>query len=186
MKNIFKMPTPMKIMGRAGSITNAFVNGIIPCVKPSKKEIAMALNILGSDVNDLRCAYCGDKFTEWDHFRPLVIDKRPTGYISEIHNLVPACGKCNQSKGNKDWRKWIVSSAKLSPKTRDVENIDVKIKRLEKFEKWRKVKLLDFEKMVGVKDYDIHWSNHKKMLAMMKECQKHSDVLKNKLAALFN
>ena len=42
-----------------------------------------------------------------DHLRPLVKDKEPTGYISEIHNLVPSCGKCNQSKGNKEWKAWM-------------------------------------------------------------------------------
>jgi hypothetical protein len=30
----------------------------------------------------------------------LVEEKEPIGYISEIRNLVPVCGKCNQSKGN--------------------------------------------------------------------------------------
>ena len=51
-----------------------------------------------------RCAYCGDKASDWDHLRPLVVKRRPTGFISEIANLVPACGKCNQSKGNSPWR----------------------------------------------------------------------------------
>ncbi len=178
LKKIFKMPKPVKIMGRTSSVTNAFVNGIIPCIKPSEREIKTVLDILGLDVNDLRCAYCGDKVTEWDHFRPLVINQRPTGYISEIHNLVPACGKCNQSKGNKEWRKWIVSSARLSPKTRNVENLDIKIKRLKKFEKWKNVKPLDFEKIVGTNNWDTHWDNHQKILAMMKEHQKHSDCVK--------
>jgi len=38
----------------------------------------------------LQCSYCGTPATEWDHLRPLVMNKKPTGYISEIHNLVPA------------------------------------------------------------------------------------------------
>ena len=184
-KNIFKMPKRVKITGRTASITNAFVNGIIPCVEPSKKEITKALGILGLDSNDLRCAYCGDKATEWDHLRPLVIDQRPAGYISEIHNLVPACGKCNQSKGNKDWRKWIVSSAKLSPKTRGVKDLDSKIKRLEKFEKWKEIKPLDFKKIVGTRNWNLHWSNHQKILDLMKECQKHSDEMKKLIQKIY-
>lgn len=168
----------MNIMGRTATITNAFVNGIIPCVKPSEEEIRKVLDILGLNANDLRCAYCGDKFTEWDHFRPLVVNQRPTGHISEIHNLVPACNKCNSSKGNREWRKWIVSDAPLSPKARNVENLDIKMKKLEKFEKWRKVQCLDFKKMIGAKNWDAHWGNHQKILAMMKECQKHSDHVK--------
>jgi NAD-dependent SIR2 family protein deacetylase len=96
-KSLFKMPTPVKITGRTSSITNAFVNGIIPCIAPAEEEIREVLEVLGMNAA-IRCAYCGNNYTEWDHFRPLIHNKRPTGYISEIHNLVPACGKCNQSK----------------------------------------------------------------------------------------
>ena len=46
-----------------------------------------------------------------------------TGFITEIANLVPACGKCNQSKGNKPWRDWMLSGAKLSPTGRAVANV---------------------------------------------------------------
>lgn len=98
--DVFRMPTPMKISGRSSSITNAFVNSIIPIIMPTSAQVEQALHILGMGYNSIRCAYCGDPQTEWDHLRPLVVDKQPTGYISEIHNLVPACGKCNQSKGN--------------------------------------------------------------------------------------
>ncbi len=102
----FKMPKPVKISGRSSSITNSFVNAIIPVIVPTEPEVAKALEILGMGDRPV-CSYCGDPFTEWDHLRPLIVDKKPTGYISEIHNLVPACGKCNQSKGNKHWRTWM-------------------------------------------------------------------------------
>lgn len=104
MKEIFKMPTPVKITGRTSSITNAFVNGIIPVIEPTDQEIIDALHTLGMTPTHIVCAYCGDTYSEWDHFHPLIKDKQPTGYISEIHNLVPACSKCNQSKGNKHWK----------------------------------------------------------------------------------
>ena len=80
------------------------------------------------------CAYCGGVATEWDHLRPLVVNKQPTGYISEIHNLVPACGKCNQSKGNKNWREWLFSSVPRSPKSRGVPDLDSRVSRLDEFE----------------------------------------------------
>jgi hypothetical protein len=41
------MPTPMKITGRSSSITNAFINSIIPVVLPSAEEVKQALKILG-------------------------------------------------------------------------------------------------------------------------------------------
>lgn len=120
LSNAFRMPTPVKITGRTSSITNSFVNGIIPTVMPSDEEIALALEALGMDALDVRCAYCGDPATEWDHLNAIVLGKRPTGYISEIHNLVPACGKCNQSKGNKPWRSWMFGPSPLSPASRGV------------------------------------------------------------------
>ena len=114
MKKIFKMPTPVKIMGRTSSITNAFVNGIIPVIEPTEQEIENALRTLGMDTDHIVCAYCGNPYIEWDHFHPLIKDKMQTGYISEIHNLVPACDKCNQRKGNKDRKKWMRRKAELS------------------------------------------------------------------------
>lgn len=88
LSNAFRMPTPVKITGRTSSITNSFVNGVIPAIMPSNEEIALALEVLGMDASDVRCAYCGDPATEWDHLNAIVRRKRPTGYISEIHNLV--------------------------------------------------------------------------------------------------
>ena len=104
----FQMPAVATMVSRKSSITNAFVNTLIPQITPKHEEIQEALSILGMDVTDVRCAYCGDKMTEWDHLRPLVFKLRPTGYISEIANLVPACHRCNSSKGNSAWRKWML------------------------------------------------------------------------------
>lgn len=116
--NIFKMPVPVKIKGRTSSITNVFVNGIIPVIEPTEDQIDEVLNVLGMNRDKIFCSYYGDRYTEWDHFRPLILNKKPTGYVSEIYNLVPACGKCNQSKGNKHWKSWMLGDARLSPKRR--------------------------------------------------------------------
>ena len=91
--SLFRMPTPVKITGRSSTITNSFVNSIVPVIQPSNEQVKTALNILGMDHDSIECSYCGAEATEWDHLRPLVLDKKPTGYISEIHNLVPSCGK---------------------------------------------------------------------------------------------
>lgn len=176
---IFNMPKPVRIIDRTSSITNAFVNGIIPCIMPTEDEVIDALKILGLDANDLRCSYCGDKSTEWDHLRPLVKNKKPTGYITEIYNLVPSCGKCNQSKGNKNWKEWMLGSAKLSPKTRNVPKLQQKIERLELYEKWRCIEPIDFEKLVGKEVWQRHWKNCDRLHESMIEYQKHSDVVKN-------
>lgn len=176
--NIFNMPKPVSILQRTSSITNAFVNGIIPCIMPKEEEVKEALRILELDETDLRCAYCGDNATEWDHLRPLVRRKRPTGYITEIHNLVPSCGKCNQSKGNRDWKEWILSSAKLSPKTRNISDLQKKIERLKLYVRWMNIEPIDFEQLVGKEAWQKHWDNCDRLHKDMSECQKYSDVVK--------
>lgn len=180
-KSVFRMPTPVKIIGRTSSITNAFVNGIIPVIEPTDGEIDDALRTLGMDRESICCAYCGDTYTEWDHFRPLIVDKGPTGYISEIHNLVPACGKCNQSKGNKSWKKWMYSDATLSPKTKGIKDIDYRCRKLEEYEEKYEPIRLDFEDIVGSELWRTHWENHKKLLDLMKTCQEKSDEIKAKI-----
>jgi len=180
-KDVFKTPTPVKITGRTSTITNSFVNSIIPSIEPTEEEIKECLEILGVEPNNLCCAYCGDKATEWDHLRPLVKGKKPTGYISEIRNLVPTCGKCNQSKGNKYWKNWIKSEAKLSPKTRQAKDLDKKIERLERYEGWGSVQPIDFKEMISEELWNQHWHNRDKLHKEMKSCQILADKIKTQI-----
>lgn len=170
-RDCFRMPRPVRITGRSSSITNAFVNGIIPCHEPTDAELEEALRILGLDASDLRCIYCGDAATEWDHLRPIVRGQRPTGYISEIANLVPACGKCNQSKSGSDWRAWISGRAPRSPASRGINDITARINRLEDYENWRAPTVFDFEGIVGKELWSLHWSNWEQLMTRMKECE---------------
>ncbi len=52
----FRMPSVQTMVSRKSSITNAFVNAIIPVIPPSHDEIEEALRILGMEPNDVRCA----------------------------------------------------------------------------------------------------------------------------------
>ena len=45
----FQMPVALPITGRSSTITNVFVNSIIPVIPPSKEEICTALEILDLD-----------------------------------------------------------------------------------------------------------------------------------------
>lgn len=168
---LFRMPTPMKITGRSSSITNAFINSIIPVIPPTSGEVEEALRVLGMDHENYCCAYCGDTASEWDHLQPLVKDRRPTGYVSELHNLIPSCGKCNQSKGNKDWESWMRSSARLSPATRKVHDLENRIERIRCYERWTKPTKIDFEEIVGADVWSQHWENWSKIQQLMKEAQ---------------
>lgn len=183
--SVFSMPTVAKITSRSSSITNAFVNAIIPTFYPREAEVAEALSILGLDPNDLRCAYCGDPSTEWDHFRPLVQDQRPTGYVSEIANLVPSCGKCNQSKGAQDWHAWMISAAPLSPASRSVPDLESRVARLRDFERWRQPVRVDFGSVVPTEMWTKYWVRHKQLLDEMKQCQESADEIRSLVAGRF-
>lgn len=181
MSKAFAMPKAVKIMGRSSSITNSFVNGIIPVIHPSDDDVRHNLEILGMDEETVCCAYCGDACTEWDHFHPLIVDRKPTGYISEINNLVPACNKCNQSKGNSEWETWMRSDAEKSPKTRGIADLEARIEKLKAYDLLDK-KNIDIESIVGAEEWEKHWKNCDLIIEQMRVAQVHSDMLKNKIA----
>jgi hypothetical protein len=177
----FRMPSVQTMVSRKSSITNAFVNAIIPVFPPSRDEIETALDILGMAADNVRCAYCGDASTEWDHLRPLVQKRRPTGFVSEIANLVPACGKCNQSKGNKPWRDWMLSSARLSPTARRLADVKSKIARLESYERWRPPIQVDFETILGHEAWEEYWNECERVVAELRRCQQIADKIQTKV-----
>ena len=187
-RNAFQMPTLMKISGRSSSITAAFVSAIVPQIYPTDNEIKTALDILRMSPDNVSCAYCGAQTTEWDHLRPLVANQKPTGFISEIRNLVPSCGKCNQSKGNKYWMDWIMSDAKWSPKSRKITNLKQRIARLKEYERWGNVKPIDLSSMIPLDEWEQHWANWRAVLDMMTNAQYHATtlkrVIKEKMGAL--
>ncbi len=166
-----QLPTPMSVTGRSSSITNAFINAIIPVAIPTEEEELEALRILAIDPKDIRCAYCGEKATEWDHLRPIISNQEPTGYITEIANLVPSCGKCNQSKGKSYWRTWMEGNAKLSPKTRGVPDLAERVARLESYEAWRQPRKINFAEIVGPEMWQRHRQNWKSVLELLKKSQ---------------
>lgn len=179
----FRMPSVQTMVSRKSSITNAFVNAIIPVVVPKPEEIAEALVILGMEIPDVRCAYSGDKASEWDHLRPIVSKQRPTGYISEIANLVPSCGKCNQSKGNTPWRTWIRSTtAKHSPTRRGIAETESRMRRLEEFEQWRKPTHVDIETLLGPDAWKNYWRLWQELFNELHKCQAVAEELRATIA----
>lgn len=177
-KDAFWMPCVQTMVSRKSSITNAFVCAIIPTIDPSVDEIENALSILGMDATNVGCAYCGDKATEWDHLRPLVLKRRPTGFVSEIGNLVPCCGKCNQSKGNKPWRDWMKSKARLSPAGRGVPDIESRFARLEEYERWRLPTKVDFAALLGNERWAEYWILCEDVIAELRTCQGVAEQLR--------
>lgn len=180
LKAAFRMPAVQTMVSRKSSITNAFVSSLLPVIKPTAEEIDEALGILGLDPASLRCAYCGAECTQWDHLRPLVIGRRPTGYISEIGNLVPACGRCNSSKGNSTWRTWMSGQARNSPSKRRVPDLAQRIAKLDVYEQWRPPTRIDFDKIVGADLWARYWASCDAVNQDLKRCKELADQILEK------
>lgn len=101
-------PGKSNIKKRFSTITSEFARAKAPYQEELNQK---ALNIRLVQFSHLGsgCAYCGKEQTEWDHLYPMLDDGQWTGYFTEINNLIPACSKCNQSKGNSEWEKWMKS-----------------------------------------------------------------------------
>lgn len=121
-----------KITGRSSSLAAVFVQAIVP-QSSDVDELAQGLEKFG--IARDQCAYCGARGSDLDHFFAIVRNKRPSGYFHCARNLVPSCGTCNQSKGGHHWEKWMLGSAKNSPRTRGVLDVEERAERLRKFEK---------------------------------------------------
>jgi len=166
------------LTGRRSTLTGLFFNTLTPYIEPTEAEVDEALGILGMKRGCCVCAYCGDKKSEWDHFRAVVLNRKPTGYITEIANLVPACGKCNQSRGNKDWRRWMNSDAAHSPRQRGVRDIEERMSRLEDFSKWRKPVRIDFETLIAPDKWTRHTANLENILRALEKAEMHAAELR--------
>lgn len=144
-------PKPVKVPSRTSTITSSFCRAIVPTNQPTDKQKIAVFQKLNIPVGE--CAYCGDRASEFDHLRPLVKNKRPTGYINEIDNAIPSCGKCNQSKGGQDWKDWMLGNAKHSPKTRGISDLDKRVVAIETYEASTSPTVVDFESGADMEKY---------------------------------
>ena len=61
---------------------------------------------------DYKCAYCGEELPlSQDHF--IALSK---GGEYTHNNIIPACRRCNSSKGNKDFFEWFIEQESYSEK----------------------------------------------------------------------
>ena len=158
---------PPKLTGRRSTLTGLFFTTLTPYIEPTEAEVDEALAVLGMARGRCVCAYCGDAKSEWDHFRAVVENRRPTGYITELHNLVPACGKCNQSRGNKPWRQWMLGNAPHAPKSRGKPDLEARMQRLEAFERWSRPTRIDYPALAGPDRWQRHLDNLEGVLALL-------------------
>lgn len=173
-----KFRKPLKITSRTSTITNAFVQAIIPNAVPTAPELQEVLVFFGMTDSNKSCVYCGVPATDWDHLRPLVRLKRPTGFLNEPRNIVPACGPCNQSKSGADWQKWITSKAKGSPATKNVADLERRVEKLRAFEQWGNISAIKFEDTVPSDVWNAYWALHLEIVKKMEEAQVEADKIR--------
>jgi hypothetical protein len=181
-----KLPTINNIKGRSSSIRASFIKAILPeIISDEIKErdaiINESLHILYQTKEGELCSYCGtNKATEWDHFQPIVRNKLPTGYITDLYNLIPSCSKCNQSKGSRHWKEWLDGKAKESPASRKVDLLDEIRNNLEKFELEinKNTVLLSPEELVKTKEY---LTRAEDFLKSLEKFQEEADKIKESI-----
>lgn len=93
---------------RKTTINHAFAAAIAPSDEYSAATVREAIATLGQDPENLRCAYCDEPAQTWDHVFATVKNSNFSGHGHRLGNLLPCCKQCNSSKGNKDWRIFLV------------------------------------------------------------------------------
>ena len=178
-----KRKKPLKITSRVSSVTNGFVQSIIPHAEPCAVQSQQVLTALGIDPERPTCVYCGAAARHWDHLKPLVAKKRPTGYLNIASNRVPACDECNTSKSGHPWRSWIVGSAKGSPASRGVPDLTARIEKLDAFEAMFGVEPIDLEAIMGTDLWNQYWSMRQEIEERMFEAQNLADEIRSRITA---
>jgi len=174
-----------KITGRSSSLAAVFVQAIIPR-SSDVDELAQGLERFG--IARDQCAYCGARGSDLDHFFAIVKNKRPSGYFHCAKNLVPSCGTCNQSKGGHHWEKWMLGTARNSPRTRGVADVEERAEKLREFEKWgglTPVSEDDLRVAVGAERWEAYWERLEEIKRLMVSAQEEADSIREVLEAKF-
>lgn len=72
----------------------------------------------------------------------------------------------------------MISDARLSPKTKGVADIELRMQRLQAYEEWKPRAPIDFGDIVGLGNWEQHWRNHRSLVEKMKESQELADKMK--------
>lgn len=122
-----------QIKGRSSTIRGEYLKGILPQFSYTDDFKEAHYRKFGMRID--KCAYCGDNANTLDHLYSPIKNKKLTGYTNEIQNLVPCCGPCNSSKGNKNWEDWLRSNCKRVVLIMKKENFKERIEIIQNYEK---------------------------------------------------
>ena len=75
------------------------------------------------------CGFWGTiEIARWDHLVPI-----RNGGETVLGNMVLACQPCDDSKGTRSFKDWIIGTALKSPRTRQVSEIEQRVERLDSY-----------------------------------------------------
>lgn len=186
-KHAFQMPAKSDLKGRTSTITNAFAISITPYIRPNENELNEYYRSL--EIKPGICAYCLKESTSSDHYHSIIKNKRPSGYITDLSNLIPCCSRCNSSKGSKDFEEWYLSSKnikRLQEQGLSTKLIQERYKIITEHVKRFEKKPLNYEQILGKdlwKEYEIRRT---KMINILKDnqefCDKLAKIIKDKIS----
>lgn len=177
----FKMPAKSNLKGRSSTISNAFAIAITPYIIPKEDELRDFYSLL--EIEENQCAYCLGEGNGKDHLKPLVRNGLPTGYITDLHNLVPCCQACNSSKGAKEFKDWYISKPnkdRLISRGMTEEQIMRRYKVVSNYEELIPDPL-DYKSIVGDELWNEYEKRRKDMIQQLNDNQEFCDKLYNKI-----
>ena len=180
------MTSRPRITARITSLAHSFVHAVIPRHVDLKQQ-AELYKVSGFNAGE--CVYCGASTVGEDHLRGLVKGSRPSGYFHFADNIVPACVKCNSSKGGSDWRAWMLGNAKGSPTTRQIADRAIRFAKLARFEAQSCTKRVSEDELraaVGGETWDAYWDRLKRIESDLRAADREADVLRDRLASAFS
>ncbi|MBL9091034.1 MAG: hypothetical protein JNL96_07400 [Planctomycetaceae bacterium] len=162
---------------RKTTINHAFASALAPCDSFEMTRLAKAMKTLGqTNVDDLRCTYCGAEAQTWDHLVGLVKASQLNGYGHQVGNLVPCCKPCNSKKGNQDWKAFI---RKAIPDATRRTKLESRIKRY--LAKYAKPVDLSAANRARPKDWRRYVEIRNSIFELMKEADRLAEQLRLKV-----
>ena len=81
------------------------------------------------DTAEPECVFCGSSaIRRWDHLVAV-----SQGGETVLGNMVPACGRCDDSKQHFPFEEWMIGDAKWSPKSQGVTDVQQRVERIKAY-----------------------------------------------------
>lgn len=180
----FRMPTKSNLKSRISTINNAFAISITPYLKPEGSELSEYYREL--DIKKGQCGYCMryNEAKTADHINPLVISGMPSGYITDINNLIPCCKDCNSKKQGKLFKDWYLTTDNviwLKTNGMDESTIMNRYKTINKYISKHCSEPYSYKDIVGEKLWNEYCMRIENLKQILIENQLFCEKLNNKI-----